>query len=126
MLSFFFFVEKLPVRVTRVGVCTKACLLEFSFHPPHLLCVKVASVSRRFEQRGVCLQARNELTATFCRVVRWIKSKRNICFPGVIPNTDWLAGSGVEVDPRGAVVVDKVKPQPSKHATAAQSSSRSE
>lgn len=33
---------------------------------------------------------------------------QKICFSGVIPNTDLLAGSGVEVDPRGAVVVNKV------------------
>lgn len=31
-----------------------------------------------------------------------------ICFSGVIPNADLLTGSGVEVDPRRAVVVDKV------------------
>lgn len=31
-----------------------------------------------------------------------------ICSSGVIPNSDLLAGSGVEVDARGAVVVDKV------------------
>lgn len=42
--------------------------------------------------------------------------KNPLCFSGVVPNTDLLAGSGVEVDPRGAVLVDKVKP----HATTAQ------
>lgn len=30
------------------------------------------------------------------------------CFSGVIPNSDFLAGSGVEVDSRKAVIVDKV------------------
>lgn len=35
-------------------------------------------------------------------------SKSNISFSGVIPNSDLLAGSGVEVDSRKAVVVDKV------------------
>lgn len=39
--------------------------------------------------------------------MRHIKDK-NVCFSGVVPNTDLLAGSGVDVDARGAVVVDKV------------------
>lgn len=32
----------------------------------------------------------------------------SLCFSGVIPNSDFLAGSGVEVDSRKAVIVDKV------------------
>ena len=36
------------------------------------------------------------------------KSNPKICFTGVIPNSDFLEGSGVEVDSRKAVIVDKV------------------
>lgn len=35
-------------------------------------------------------------------------SESIICFSGVIPNSDLLAGSEVEVDSRKAVIVDKV------------------
>lgn len=40
-----------------------------------------------------------------CAVVLNLYTKT--CFSGVIPNTDFLTGSGVEVDSRKAVIVDK-------------------
>lgn len=46
------------------------------------------------------------LSDLLCAVL--IKSNPKFCFSGVIPNSDFLSGSGVEVDSRKAVIVDKV------------------
>lgn len=78
--------------------------------PSHVC--KSVSLSQRFNQRAIffLFPFREKLAGTFCWVVlwEWIESNTKICFSGVVPYTDFLTGSGVEVDPGKAVVVDKV------------------